>query len=378
MAGNEIDGRVVSQISSRAPALFRRLVRIQIRRSDHSLRRLRRHPDIALQIRPERVPVLSVPLCPSAPGRKTSHLVHAARIPGLRDQLHARQQRIPCQTVQKRRVFHRGAVLIAPKDAGQVESESIDMIVDRPVPQALHDQLLDNRMIAVDGVPAAGKIVVIPIRRQHIVDVVVEPLERYERPIFISLRSMVENHIQNDLDARRMEIADQRPQLVPLVVILLLRAIARIGGKIADSVISPVIDQFLSIKVPAVLHLVKLEDRHHLHCRDPEPLQIRNFLPESLKCAWRRHAGTLSHRETAHMELINHQILHRNRLVIIIPVIGGPDDPRTVFRHIVLLPPDPLPCHGLRIDVEQLVPPVKQQSLLRIPWAIYRVGVLKL
>ena len=48
-----------------------------------------------------------------------------------------------------------------------------------------------------------------------------------------------------------MEIADQRPQLVPLVVILLLRAIARIGGKIADSVISPVIDQFLSIKVPA-------------------------------------------------------------------------------------------------------------------------------
>ena len=209
MAGNEIDGRVVSQISSRAPALFRRLVRIQIRRSDHSLRRLRRHPDIALQIRPERVPVLSVPLCPSAPGWKASHLVHAARIPGLRDQLHARQQRIPCQTVQKRRVFHRGAILIAPKDTGQIESESVDVIVDRPVPQTLHDQFLDDRMIAVDGIPAAGEIIVIPIRRQHIVDVVVEPLEGYERPVFISLRGMVENHIQNDLDACRMKITDQ-------------------------------------------------------------------------------------------------------------------------------------------------------------------------
>ena len=232
-------------------------------------------------------------------------------------------------------------------------------------------------MIAVDGVPAAGEIVVISIRREHIVDVVIESLEGYERPVFIPLRGMVEHHIQNDLDAGRMKITDQRPQLIPLVVVLLLRAIARIGGKIADSVISPVIDQFLSIKVPAVLHLVKLEDRHHLHCRDPEPLQIRNFLPESLKCTWRRHAGALSHSEAAHMELIDHQILHRNRLVVIVPVIGCPDDPRTILRHIVLLPPDPLPCHGLRIDVEQLMLPVEQQSLLRVPWSVHRICILK-
>ena len=66
--------------------------------------------------------------------------------------------------------------------------------------QALHDHLLHHRMVAVDRVAAAGKVVVVPLRRQHVVDIVVEALEGNELSVLIPLRRMVEYNVKDHLD----------------------------------------------------------------------------------------------------------------------------------------------------------------------------------
>ena len=51
------------------------------------------------------------------------------------------------------------------------------MIIDRPVMQTLDDHFLNDRMVAVNGVAAAGEVIVFPFRIQHIVHIIVKSLE---------------------------------------------------------------------------------------------------------------------------------------------------------------------------------------------------------
>ena len=51
------------------------------------------------------------------------------------------------------------------------------MIFDHPVPQTVQDHLLHHRMVAVERIAAAAEIVVIPIRRQHVVHVIIDALQ---------------------------------------------------------------------------------------------------------------------------------------------------------------------------------------------------------
>ena len=64
-----------------------------------------------------------------------------------------------------------------PQDAGQVKAEAVYPVVHRPVAQAFQNHLLDNGVIAVEGIAAAAEIIVIAVRRQHIINVIVKALE---------------------------------------------------------------------------------------------------------------------------------------------------------------------------------------------------------
>ena len=50
------------------------------------------------------------------------------------------------------------AAAVAAEDAGQVEAEAVDVHVADPVAQAGHDQVADDRMVAIDRVAAAGEV----------------------------------------------------------------------------------------------------------------------------------------------------------------------------------------------------------------------------
>ena len=80
-------------------------------------------------------------------------------------------------------------------------------------------------MVAVDGVAASGEIVILPLRIQHIVNVVVEALEIDEGPVLISLCRMIEYNIKDNLYPRLMQIPDQISQFTSLTVVFFSRGI---------------------------------------------------------------------------------------------------------------------------------------------------------
>ena len=51
------------------------------------------------------------------------------------------------------------------------------MISDGPIAQAVQDQVPNHRMIAVERIAAAAEIVILSIRREHVIYIVVDPFE---------------------------------------------------------------------------------------------------------------------------------------------------------------------------------------------------------
>ena len=254
------------------------------------------------------------------------------------------------------------------------------MIICHPMMQAFHDHLLDNRVIAVHRIAAAGEVVIVALRCQHIVDIVVKALEIDERAILISLCRVVEYDIQDDHDACFMETADQLPELTAFPVVLLPEGVARVRRKVADRIVAPVIHKALAFVVAQVLHLIEFKDRHHLHRSDAKPFQIGDLLAQTLKSARRGNACICTHRKSTHMQLVDDQVFHIQTLIgMIAPVIRMAHDPRMVHALFRLpLSPYLLAGDSLCIDIQQDMVLVEQKSLLRIPRAVHAIGIFKL
>ena len=129
-------------------------------------------------------------------------------------------------------------------------------------------------MVAVEGVAAAAEIIILPVRREHVIDPVVKALEAEARPLFVALRRMIEHHVQDHLDPVFMQRPDQLLEFRPLPVVLAGRRIAGIRRKKADRIVPPVIQQLLSVRFPGVHGFVKFKYRHQLHRVDAKLLQI--------------------------------------------------------------------------------------------------------
>ena len=55
-------------------------------------------------------------------------------------------------------------------------------------------------MIAVDGISTTTEIIIVSIRSEHVIHIIVNPLEGEKRSIFIALGSMIEYGIQDDFN----------------------------------------------------------------------------------------------------------------------------------------------------------------------------------
>ena len=110
------------------------------------------------------------------------------------------------------------------------------------------------------------------IRRQHIVNIVVEALKGEAGSPLVSLRRVVEHHIQNTFNAVLVKSADQLFQLGSFLIIFYLCGITGIGCKETDRIIPPIIHYRLSIHNTIIPHFIKLKDGHQLHGIDPKLL----------------------------------------------------------------------------------------------------------
>ena len=99
-----------------------------------------------------RVAVLVVPLVPAR--REVADLVAAAAdVPGLGDELHLREHRVLADGVEE------GAqtvdlVQLARERRGEIEAEAVDVHLQHPVAQRVHDQLQHARVLQVERVAA--------------------------------------------------------------------------------------------------------------------------------------------------------------------------------------------------------------------------------
>ena len=105
------------------------------------------------------------------------------------------------------RVPHDLAVFVAPHDGGEVEAEPVDVHLHDPVDETVDDKLAHHGVVAVDRV-AAARIVLVgaPVLFEHVVDRVVEAPERYGRSELVALGRVVEDDVEDDLDARLVQL----------------------------------------------------------------------------------------------------------------------------------------------------------------------------
>ncbi len=259
-------------------------------------------------------------------------------------------------------------------------SEAVHPVGGHPVAQAVHDHLVDDGVVAVEGVAAAAEVIVPAVRGEQVVDVVVKALKGEEGPLFVALGGVVEHHVQIDLNALPVQGPDQLFQLVALVVVLQAGGIAGVGGEKADRAVPPVVAQLPALVDPVVLHLVKFEDGHQLHRVHAQALDIGNLLHQPGEGPRIFHAGGGVLGKAPHVELVDDDVLHRDQgAAHAAPVKVVPDHAGLV----VLAPgggvaPAALAGDGLGVGVQQVLGVVKDQPPLRLIGAVHPVGVFKL
>ncbi len=100
-------------------------------------------------------------------------------------------------------------MLLARQGARQIEAEPIDVHLQNPVPQAVHDQLKNPRTHHVQRISAARVVHVEPriVPDQPVVRRVVQSAQRERRPQMIALAGVVVDHVQNHFEARSVQFS---------------------------------------------------------------------------------------------------------------------------------------------------------------------------
>ena len=191
-------------------------VLVEVGRSGQAVGELVERGGLAAPEVADGVAVLAVPLRPLR--REVAHLV-AARpdVPRLGDELDLADGRILLHEFEERRQPV-DVVELAGQRRGQVEPEAVDVHLGHPVPQRVHDQLQRVRVPDVEAVAGAGvvHVVALVVVDQPVVRGVVDAAHRQRRAHVVALGGVVVDHVEDDLDARLVQGAHHRLELLHL------------------------------------------------------------------------------------------------------------------------------------------------------------------
>ena len=141
VGGDEVDARV-------GPPAARL---VEVARAGEAIAELRELPAVAPPEAADGVAVLAVPLRPAH--REVADLVAAfAEVPGLGDQLDLGDDRVLVDDVEERRQAV-DVVELARQRGGEVEAEAVDVHLEHPVAQAVHDELERARVHQLSVLP---------------------------------------------------------------------------------------------------------------------------------------------------------------------------------------------------------------------------------
>ncbi len=196
------------------------------------------------------------------------------------------------------------------QDAGQVETEAVDAVIHCPIPQAFQNQLPDDGVVAVQGIAAAAEVVVVPVGRQHVVDLVVEAFETEGGALFVPFGGVVEHHVQNHFYAVVVKGLDQHFQLCALMIVFIICDIGGVGGEKAHGIVAPVVQKLFAVHLSGGYGLIELKDGHQLHRVDSQLFQIGDFFHQPGEGAAMGHTGGGMEGEAPDMQLIDDQVAH--------------------------------------------------------------------
>ena len=198
-----------------------------------------------------------------------------ANIPRFGDQLDIGQHRILMDNVEERRQPVDG-VQFPRQRRGQVEAEAIDMHLQHPVAQAVHDQLEHLRMADIERIAAAGEIHVVArvVLDQAVIGGIVHPAQSQGRPHLVAFTGVVVNHIQNHLDAGAVQRLDHLLELAHLLALVAAGAVAGVGGKEIQRIVTPIVAQ------PGVREVARMSEvmmhRHQFDRSHVDRAQMRD------------------------------------------------------------------------------------------------------
>ena len=195
----------------------------------------------------------------------------------------------------------------------QVEAEAVDVHLEHPVAQRVHDELQHVGMTRVERVAGAGVVHVVAavVVDQAVVRGVVDAAQRQRRTQVVALGGVVVDHVEDHLDAGRVQVAHHRLELEHLLAALAAGGVRVVRGEEADRVVAPVVRQ---VTLGQVVVLDELVNRHELDRGDAQMLEVvdRHGMRERrIRTAngWgqRRMAG----REPLDVELIDDRLVER-------------------------------------------------------------------
>ena len=235
-------------------------------------------------------------------------------------------------------------------------------------------------MVAVEGIAHPGEVVILAVGGEHIVDVVVQALEGKEGALLVALGGVVDHHVQNNLNAVLVEGADQMLELGTLMVEFRGGGVAGVGGKEADGVVAPVVEQLPAVHDALVRHLVKLKNGHQLHRVDPQLQQIGQLFQQALKGAGVLDTGGGMLGKAPDVGFINDHVPEGE-----MGVMKGPPV-EDVLHHpgvigeagSLVAAPYALSRDRPGVGVQQVLGLVEEQAPVRVVRTVHPVGVLDL
>mmetsp|Transcript_11111 Transcript_11111/g.31073 ORF Transcript_11111/g.31073 Transcript_11111/m.31073 type:complete len:204 (+) Transcript_11111:1233-1844(+) len=168
----------------------------------------------------------------------------------------------------------------AGHDRGEVEPEPVDVVLGDPVLEAVHDELPHHGVVAVERVAAAGVVVKLALRSDHVVSAVVEAAEREREAALVTLGGVVEHHVEDDLDAVPVALLDQGLELFvrrPAAVVPRGLGVQLLRGEEVDGGVPPEVVPHLArhrVRCCGVLELVELVHGEELEGVEPHALEV--------------------------------------------------------------------------------------------------------
>ncbi len=212
----------------------------------------------------------------------------------------------------------------APGERGrEVEAEAVHAHLGDPVAQRVGDQPDGVRLAGVQGVAAAGVVgVAATAAVQPVVAGVVDPAQAQCGPVDAALGGVVVDHVEDHLDARRVQRPDHPLELADLLPPRPGGRVAAVRREEAEAVVPPVVGHAAPLEVVLADELM---DRQQLDGRHPEAGQVRDGrrVGEARVGAAQlgRDAG-VAHGEALDVQLVQHRLGPRGlRAVVVVPVV---------------------------------------------------------